>query len=245
MKNIFEQVDQLKEEINKHPPFDEHKQEQIRQYYRIGMTYSSNALEGNTLTESETKIVLEEGITIGGKRLIDHMEALGLSEAFNEMYNLVQDKELSEEAIKKLHYIFYYRINEKMAGVYRNEQVYITGSSQYSVPKPSEIGSLMAEMIKNFKKLEKDHHPVIFAALAHKQSSLFILLLMAMGRVARLLMNLILIKHGYTIAIIPPIIRHEYIRALEKAHTDDQDFIYLIARTVKDTQQDYLRLFIK
>ena len=70
------------------------------------------------------------------------MEALGLSEAYTELYNLVHDKEISQAAIKKLHHIFYYRIDENMAGVYRDEQIYIS-CSKYSVPKPSEINNLI------------------------------------------------------------------------------------------------------
>ncbi|MGE0206868.1 MAG: Fic family protein [Candidatus Babeliales bacterium] len=244
MKDIFTQIDKLKEEISQHRPFDEHKRQQIKEYYRIGLTYTSNALEGNTLTESETKVVLEEGITIGGKRLVDHLEALGHSDAFTYMYELLQSKTITEECIKKLHYLFYYRVDQKDAGVYRHEQVYLTGS-HYPLPKPKEIAVMMEKMIEHFPVLEKEKHPVVFAALAHKELVFIHPFIDGNGRVARLLMNLILLSHGYTIAIIPPILRADYIRALEKAHKDDQEFIYFIARIVKETQQDYIRLFVE
>ena len=78
VRNIYEEIDTLQKEINEFL-LNEHLRAQIKEYFRIGLTYSSNALEGNTLTESETKIVLEEGITIGGKPLRDHLEAVGHS----------------------------------------------------------------------------------------------------------------------------------------------------------------------
>lgn len=90
MKNIYVQIDELQKKINKHRPLPAKLLKEIREYYRIGLTYTSNAIEGNSLTESETKIVLEEGITIGGKRLIEHLEAIGHSDAYNHVYDLVK-----------------------------------------------------------------------------------------------------------------------------------------------------------
>lgn len=88
MKTIFGEIDALQKEINSYKPLDPILLKQIREYYKIGLTYSSNALEGNTLTESETKIVLEEGITIGGKPMKDHLEAIGHAEAYDFLYIL-------------------------------------------------------------------------------------------------------------------------------------------------------------
>ena len=85
MPDIFNEIDKLHEEINSLRPLDNNLLKQIREYYRIGLTYTSNALEGNSLTETETKIVIEDGITIGGKPLKDHFEAIGHSEAFDFM----------------------------------------------------------------------------------------------------------------------------------------------------------------
>ena len=79
-------IDALKEEIDKYRPIDAYILKQVREYFRIGMTYSSNALEGNSLTETETKIVIEDGITIGGKPIRDHLEALGHSEAYDLLF---------------------------------------------------------------------------------------------------------------------------------------------------------------
>ena len=100
----------LQEKIRSHRPLDEYELKQLREYYRIGLTWTSNALEGNSLTESETKVVLEDGITIGGKPLKDHYEAAGHSEAFNLLYRLAGNQGITEQNILDLHRLFYYRM---------------------------------------------------------------------------------------------------------------------------------------
>lgn len=241
-KDIFQEIDSLQKEINSHRPLNAELLKQIREYYKIGLTYTSNALEGNTLTESETKIVLEEGITIGGKPLKDHLEAIGHAEAFNYLFTLVNEKSVQEETIQELHRIFFLRIDEKNAGNYRKAQAIITGS-KYPLPKPQELNRLMKNLIPRIEELRKTKHPVEAAALAHKEFVFIHPFIDGNGRVSRLLMNLILIQEGYNIGIIPPVARMEYIDSLEKAHIDDRDFIHFIARMVRETQKDYLRLF--
>ena len=241
---IFSEIDQLNNQINQHIiSADPRELMQIKEYYRIGLTYTSNALEGNSLTESETKVVLEEGITIGGKRLHDHLEAVGHSQAYDYMYALTQKKQLEEKDIKYLHHLFYFRIDEAQAGVYRTERAYITGS-HYALPLPEKIPGLMQDLVERLATMRETLHPVEYAALAHKEFVFIHPFIDGNGRVARLLMNLVLLSHGFTIAIIPPILRQEYIRALEKAHTNDRDFVQFIAQVVKETQKDYIRLFV-
>lgn len=243
MKNaLFTQIDQLQEEINARRPLDNHTLQSIKEYFRIGLTYTSNALEGNSLTESETKIVLEEGITIGGKRLVDHLEAIGHSDAYNYIYTCLNSNTISEDTIKTLHQLFFYRINNAYAGVYRDVQAYITGS-KYPLPSPDEVAALMHAYSEELNTLRAQLHPIEFVALAHKKLVFIHPFIDGNGRVARLFMNLLLMQAGYTIAIIPPIVRSDYIRCLEKAHTDDTDFIIFIASMVKETQRDYLRIF--
>lgn len=244
MKDIFKEIDSLQKEINSYRPLNPHLLKQIKEYYKIGLTYSSNALEGNTLTESETKIVLEEGITIGGKPLKDHLEALGHAEAFDYLHTLVKGKTVEEEHIQHLHKVIYFRIEEQEAGKYRKTKAIITGS-KYPLPKPANLSLLMQQLIPSIDQLRKKKHPVEAAALAHKEFVFIHPFIDANGRVARLLMNLILLQDDFNIAIIPPVTRREYIDSLEKAHTDDRDFVHFIARMVRETQKDYLRLFLK
>ncbi len=244
MKDIFKEIDALQEEINSFKPLDNSLLLLIKEYYKIGLTYTSNALEGNSLTETETKIIIEEGITIGGKPLKDHFEVIGHAEAFDFLFTLSNHKVITENNIKQLHKLIYFRIDEKNAGQYRKNKAIITGS-QYPLPKPEELDILMKSLISKMNQIRKEKHPVEFVALFHKEFVFIHPFIDGNGRVSRLLMNLILLQEGYNIVMIPPITRQEYITALEKAHTNDIDFIHFIARMVKETQKDYLRLFCK
>jgi len=239
---VFKEIDQLQREINSRRPLSLYQLGQIKEYFRIGLTYSSNALEGNSLTESETKVVLEEGIAIGGKRLTEHLEAIGHSDAYNFLYTCIKSNTIIEADIQQLHWLFYYRINEEQAGVYRSVNAYITGS-KYPLPSADQLAVLMENLILQLNEVKSSVYPIIFAALMHKEFVFIYPFIDGNGRVARLLMNLALLQAGYTIAIIPPIMRSTYIGALEKAHENDHDFIMFIAHMVKETQKDYLRLF--
>ena len=241
MTEILSEIDKLQKEINSYRPLSSNTLKQLKEYYRVGLTYTSNALEGNSLTETETKVVLEDGITIGGKPLKDHYEALGHSEAYDYMHQLAKTKGFMETDVKKLHKLFYQRINSDQAGKYRKEKVFISGS-RYPLPAPEKVPALMKMFIARIKRPTKKSHPVEFAALVHQEIAFIHPFIDGNGRVARLLMNLSLLQKGYCIAIIPPIVRVDYIQALEKAHTDDQDFKIFIAQRVCETQKDYLRL---
>ncbi len=241
LKDVFDEIDRLQEKIDRHRPLDEHMRKQIKEYFRIGLTFSSNAIEGNSLTETETKIVLEDGITIGGKPLRDHFEAVGHSQAFDHIYTLADLKTITEEDIKQLHRLFYLRIDPDNAGSYRKVDVIITGS-KYNPPLPKELSKKMKRFITDMEAYRKKLHPVEAAALAHKDFVFIHPFVDGNGRVARLLMNLILLQEGHVITLIPPTLRVDYVRALEKAHTDDRDFVRLIAEMVIETQQDYMRL---
>jgi Fic family protein len=243
MKNILSEIDALKKKIDKFRPLSAHMLKQIKEYYRIGLTYSSNALEGNSLTETETKIVIEDGITIGGKPLKDHYEAMGHSEAYDLMFKLSKNKTAAEDDIREIHKLFYYRIGKTNAGKYRKVKVFISGS-KYPMPLPEKVPGLMREFVNGLPASRKKLHPVEYAATTHKDFVFIHPFIDGNGRVARLLMNLLLLQAGYNIAVIPPALRAEYISALEKAHKDGRDFAGFIARMVKETQQDYLRLFM-
>ena len=241
MSDIFKEIDNLQQQINQHRPYSPELLKQIKDHYRIGLTYSSNALEGNTLTESETKVVLEEGLTIGGKPLRDHIEAPGHGSACDFMFELAYSQQVTEEDIKQFHKLFYQGIDKEHAGVYRRTKAIITGS-KYPLPGPDKIAEEMAAMVAGWDALRVEKHPVEFAALAHKELVFIHPFVDGNGRVARLLMNLILLQSGYSTAIVPPVMRAQYIQALERAHEDDAEFVQLIAAMVSQTQKDFLRL---
>lgn len=115
MKDLLKKIDLLKAKIDGHRPMNSHMVKQLREYFRIGVTYSSNALEGNSLTETETKIVIEDGIAIGGKPVKDHLETLGHSEAYDLLFRLSGHRDITEANIRELHRLFYYRIDASQA----------------------------------------------------------------------------------------------------------------------------------
>ncbi len=241
MEDILQKIDELQNQINSIRPLDRETIVSLKNYYKIGLTWSSNALEGNTLTESETKVVIEDGLTIGGKPLKDHFEASGHADAYEAMIRMTQKRIITEEDILKLHQLFFIKIDGDNAGVYRKSRVFISGS-KYPLPAPEEVAGLMKELVNNIDKKRINEHPVIFAAKTHLEFVFIHPFIDGNGRVARLLMNLILLQEGYTIALIPPVLRSNYISSIEKAHENDEQFLELIARCVYETQKDYIRM---
>ena len=135
---MFEKIDQNKARIDALRPMQGNLLKQIRDYYKIGLTWSSNALEGNSLTETETKVLLEDGLTVGGKPIRDYYEATGHAKAYDYIYTLMQGEEIGEAQLKNIHRLFYFLIDEAQAGQYRQERVIISGS-KYPVSPPEQI----------------------------------------------------------------------------------------------------------
>lgn len=234
-------VDLYKSAIDKLSPFEGDLLDEIKAYYRIGLTWSSNALEGNTLTVSETKVLLEDGLTVGGKPLRDTFETLGHAKAYDLMFSLLRSREISEADVLAMHRLFYKDIDPLAAGRYRERQVFITGS-KYPVCKPEQIAAEMRKLFIWIEYERSSYHPVEFAAQLHKRFVFIHPFIDGNGRLARLLMNTALIQDGYMLALIPPVLRQEYISLLERAHHGDQPFVDFIAERVLETEKDMLRL---
>lgn len=232
----------LKARIDEKRPFPPETLRSLKEYYRVGLTFSSNALEGNSLTESETRLVIEDGLTVDGKPVLHACEAMGHADAYNHLYEISVDKPLELADILKLHELFYRRTNPELAGKIRTEQVFLSGS-RLRLPKPAALPKLLEDYIGWFNDSEKQVHPVEFAALVHQKFVFIHPFADGNGRVSRLLMNLALMRAGYNIAIIPPILRREYISELERAHRATGGFCSFIANRVIETQKDLLRLF--
>lgn len=239
---ILRKIDLFQKEINALRPMEGRMLEQIQDYYRVGLTWTSNALEGNSLTESETKVLLEDGLSVGGKPLRDVFETVGHAKAYDFMFSMFKDRRIDEQTVLKIHGLFYQNIEPGYAGRYRDVRVLITGS-QYPVAVPEEIQKEMDQLFEWVQKEREEYHPVEFAAQLHKRLVFIHPFKNGNGRVARLLMNLALIQDGYLPAIVPPILRGDYVSLLERAHRDDGDFTEFIAEREFESQKEILRLF--
>lgn len=241
LMDIYGLLEIYKASIDKLRPFEGDMLTQIKDYYRIGLTWSSNALEGNTLTESETKVLLEDGLTVGGKPLRFTFEAVGHAKAYDFMFTLLKNRTITQKDILTMHQMFYGSIEAECAGKYRDINIFISGS-KYPV---SETKSIQIEMDGLFNWIISERpklHPVKFAAQLHKRFIFIHPFKDGNGRIARLIMNTALIQDGYLLAVIPPVLRHEYIELLEKAHSDDKPFGHFIAERVIESQKEIMRL---
>ena len=239
----FERIDANKAAIDTVRPFEGHTLEQLRDYYRVGLTWSSNALEGSTLTESETKIVLEDGLTIGGKPLRDIYEAVGHGAAYDFMFSLISGDTITLEAIREMHRLFYRSIDDENAGQWRQKNIMVSGSS-YRFPAHEAVPAKMEKLADWIATEREKLHPVEFAAMVHLRFVTVHPFIDGNGRTARLLMNLVLLQAGYMLAIVPPVLRMEYNLAIGKYQNkgDAVPFVELIAEQELETQKEIIRL---
>jgi Fic family protein len=244
----LKKIDEYKAAIDSRRPLTKEEIEELDSYFRIGLTYTSNALEGNTLTISETKVIIEDGLTVGGKPLKDCYEATGHAKAYDFMLEIARKPNLifSDDMVLNLHRLFYSGIDAENAGKYRTYQVFITGT-EYIPPTANMVTSLMKDFVNELNDKSCTLHPVVFAAFAHRRLVDIHPFTDGNGRTARLLMNLILVNKGYQIVSIPPILRTEYTSALRAAQQDknpnDKAFFQLIAECEIEAQKDYCRMF--
>lgn len=239
----FNIIDDKKRIIDSHRPFSQNMTRQLRDKLIIEWTYNSNAIEGNTLTLSETKVVLENGITIKGKPLKDHLEIINHKEAIEYIEDLVsKNVKLSEYDIKAVHYLILKEIDSTNAGKYRNENVIISGAKHFP-PIYMNVPYEMQEMIEKYQSW-KDLHPVVRACFLHGEFVKIHPFVDGNGRTARLLLNFELIQSGYPPVVIKTEYRADYYDALDKAHMtkDYTNFIRIIVDLVNESEDLYLYL---
>jgi len=243
MENIYDKIDRNKEIIDKIRPFESEYLNQLREYYRIGLTWTSNALEGNTLNETETKIILEDGITIGGKPLRDIYEAVGHSAAYDYIFDLIHQKTFGLGDVKEVHRLFYRDIEETKAGKWRSNNIIVTGTD-YIFPEPNDIENEMLAFVEWANNSRDKLHPIDFAAILHLKFVTVHPFVDGNGRVGRLLMNLALIQDGHMLALVPPLLRYEYLSSIKKYQQTgvSKQFCILIAERVYESQKEIIRL---
>jgi Fic family protein len=205
------------------------------------MTYNSNAIEGNRLTLRETWLILRKGMTIRGKTVQEHLEATNHLQAIELMENMTdRKKKITKRDVLELHASILDKIDPKNAGFYRHERVFIQGS-QVVLPKWSIVPDLMKEVYLELNNKDKGTDAIISAVKVHYRTVRIHPFKDSNGRLARLLMNLRLMRSGF-----PPIVlrrqeRRSYYSALEKADKDDlRPLTMLVAKDVEKALDLYL-----
>ena len=241
---LFASVDALKARLDAHRPLPADIVSQIRQDMRIRFTYHSNAIEGNTLTMSETKAVLEDGITIGGKSLREHLEAVGHSQAMDYLEVLAQgDAALTERTLKDFHSLILRNIDGANAGTYRRVNVLISGAGHIP-PQAESVPEKMEAFFRWYGAARGRLHPVEFAARVHADFVNIHPFKDGNGRTARLIMNFELMRAGFPTVIIPVESRPAYYQNLDIAamQGDYLPFVMQIAELVQTSFAPYRTL---
>ena len=230
--------------LDQHRPLPDALVRNLDDWFRVELTYTSNAIEGNTLTRRETALIVEKGLTVGGKTLVEHLEATNHACALDWLKDQVRQKpkKLSEKDILQIHDIILKGIDDDNAGHYRSVPVRIAGS-MVVLPNPVKVPDLMGFFIEFLKNTPPDLHPIEFAAEAHYRLVTIHPFVDGNGRTARLLMNLILLMYGYPMAIIRKSDRLDYISVLEKAQLggSKKGYLKLIAEAVDRSLDIYLQ----
>ena len=213
MIDILKSIRLKKGLLDKYRPFSNDVINNLHEWFKIELTYSSNAIEGNTLSRLETAVVIQKGITVGGKLLREHLEATNHAEAFNFILSLVNRNNVTENHILEIHKLVLQSIDNEAAGRYRNIRVRIAGS-EVTFPNYIKVATLMNKFIND---LQNEGDPIEKALFAHYEFVTIHPFTDGNGRTARLLMNLILMQNGYPPAIIKPKDRLKYLKSLEQA----------------------------
>ena len=238
----WQKLTDLKAQLDTFRPLPPALLRNLEEWFRVELTYSSNAIEGNTLTRQETALVVEKGLIVGGKTLTEHLEATNHAKALDWVREQVKRKprDLEERDLLTLHELVLRGIDDAHAGRYRNIPVRIAGSTTV-LPNPRKVPELMVAFVA-WMENEEDLHPVALAAEAHFRLVTIHPFVDGNGRTARLLMNLLLLMAGYPPAIIRPEDRIAYLNALESAQTGGPKAAYnqLIHEAVKRSLIIYL-----
>ena len=244
---LLTQIDAKRAELDRQRSLSVAEAARLREYLDVEWTYNSNAIEGSTLTRQETLVVLKHGLTVGGKPLVEHLEAINHQAAIGWVEQLAaRPAPPSEADILALHRLVLRSIDDTVAGVYRQTQVYIAGSA-FVPPSGRAVPGRMAEYAAWLTRtgdeaaVDQRLHPVARAAQAHIWLVDIHPFVDGNGRTARLLMNLLLLQAGYPIAIIRQEDRAAYYAALEAGHEGRLDpFLLLVAEAVDRTLDMFL-----
>ena len=238
---VLHVVDAKKTKLDLARPLPSASVKSLIEDFRLRYTHETTAIEGNTLTLRETQAVLEHGITVHGKPLRDHLEVVNAYEALNWLDQTVGSKESpSEKLIMEFHRILMKGILKDDAGYYRKVPVFIQGA-KHIPPNWRKVPSLMEEL-ESWLKVAKEH-PVVLAARAHIRLARIHPFVDGNGRTCRLLVNYILMQHGYPPALYTSENSDQYMTALDNVEEgDEESFIRITAEATEWTLDRYLAI---
>ncbi len=241
MKDFLISIAEKKQRLESLRPLSPERLANLEHYYDIELTYTSNAIEGNTLGPVETTLVIEKGVTIGGKALKDHLEALDHYDAIRYVRELArQPAALTESDVRNLHRLVMQRSRPDIAGRYADLPRYVrTESGKHTFPSSAEVPPLMSDFAR-WLVAAPDTPDTAFTA--HLRLAGIHPFNDGNGRTARLMMNLILIRGEYPPVALRLEDRLEYIRALqqEQAAQGAECFFDLLYRRLDATLDEYL-----
>lgn len=214
MKQLLTALEAKKHRLDTYRPFPHALIRNLEDWFKIELTYTSNAIEGNTLSRAETALVVEKGLTVEGKTLDEHLEAINHAQAYKLITSLanLKRKDVTEHYILEIHRLILQKIDDVNAGRYRTVAVRIAGSRAI-MPNPVKVPHLMDEFIVWLTKARGNE--LVIAADAHFRLVSIHPFVDGNGRTARLLMNLLLMQAGFPPAIIRKEDRKRYIDSIE------------------------------
>lgn len=237
---LFARLEEKKAKLDLHRPLAPAIARRLHEDLRIRLTYHSNAIEGNTLTLRETQVVIEEGITIGGHSLREHLEATNHAKAFDELRHLAEGRApITLETILRLHALVLHDIEES-SGMWRTQPVYIRGSD-HRPPDASLVPELMVQWVRWLTGPGMNYHPIVRGAISHHGFVAVHPFIDGNGRTSRLMLNLQLLQDGYAPAIVLREWKLRYLQALQAADRGVyQPIINLIGQAVETGLDFYL-----
>ena len=222
MDKLLDQIATKKADLDRLRPLSPGALANLEHAYDLELTYTSNAIEGNTLTQIETNLVIEQGVTIGGKKLKDHLEAIDHYDAIRYVREIArQTTPLGEFDVRNLHALVVKRADPEIAGRYATSGRYVnTDAGRHAFPSPAEVPALMGDFSAWLSAAPATPET---AFTAHRRLVDIHPFNDGNGRTARLLMNLVLIRGGYPPVAVRPEDRLAYLRALQQAQSGGGD----------------------
>lgn len=242
VQTILSQIETAKSAISKLRPFnDPDMLKQTKAFYKTDFVWSSEALEGNSISKGETQIMIENGVTVEGHPLKDILSTSGQADAFDEMFRISGSSSITIDDILRLHQTLMQKERPDIAGKLKTKPNIITGSN-FTTISPSRVAPEMRRLNNWMANQRLLAHPVLQAAELHRKLVYIHPFTDGNGRTARLAMNAVLIQNGYLPVSISPYMKRDYNSALELGRQGDQNAFYeFIANAEYEAEKDFCR----